>query len=250
MFNTEHIQLKTLSKEVQAPLIVEFVGLPGAGKTTVAYKVAEKLCSQEVHIISRSEIISQWHQINGLRKIFRLFPLDANHWQVLTHALKLSLQVAPTTWWSIIQAAKVFSNVKRNDDVVQDRNYQVLLLDQGPLQEVWSILLKGELSQKKLLEKAVSPIFKERRISVVHSKVAMKTALGRIQGRPRKLECPFDQMEKDKAYTSLLQYSPYLQEIVTYAQASGAPVLEVDSASPVEQQATEISNWIIQQLEH
>ena len=240
---------KSLTKSKNT-LVVEFVGLPGSGKTTVSHQVASKLRAKGIQIISRDEILTQWHRNHVLQKLFKLFSSHSNHWSILIHSLTFASQVKPINWQSFLQAGKVFVNVKRNDEVVRAGTCQIILLEQGLLQEVWSVVITGSLPQLSYLKREMSTLFCRRSIAIVNFKIDLDTAVSRIHNRPRKKkkDSYFDLMDSEQAYSLLTRYFPYLQEIVNCARTAEIPILEIDSSLSVEENSEEIVNWLVSQL--
>lgn len=232
----------------QTSLAVEFVGLPGAGKTTVSERVGKRLRADGIQLVMRNEVLEKWHQASVYEKLFQLFPARPDHWRILLSSLIFALQVRPISWWSISKAIKTFSNIKRNDTVAETEDYQLILLDQGPMQEAWSVMMAGELSRSKYLKREITLLADKRPTVIVYFKLDIDTAISRIQERPTKQNCPFDLMSPIKAQSSLLNYFPYLQKIVDYARNSGVPVLEIDASSSIDEQSDEIAKWIASQV--
>ncbi|MGB5715362.1 MAG: hypothetical protein WBM44_31175, partial [Waterburya sp.] len=150
------------------PLIVEFVGLPGAGKTTVSQQVALKLRERGLQIVFRDEILKQWHGENVLQKAIQLVPDNLNHWNILINSLTFALQVKPINQQSFSKAAKIFTNVKRNDAVARTKDCEIILLDQGLLQETWSVSITGSPPQTKYLKRSITPLFHNRSTIIIY----------------------------------------------------------------------------------
>ncbi|MEN8446469.1 MAG: AAA family ATPase [Cyanobacteria bacterium J06555_13] len=233
-------------------LVAEFVGLPGVGKTTVSEKVAAKLAAEDIQLITRPEILEQWHQASRWGGIRQFFPANVNHWKLLLNSLALAAQVRPLSSWSFSKALKVFSNAKRNDAVVRTENHQVVLLEQGPLQEVWAVLLKGRVNHSNTfsstLKREIALLAHQRPMVVVYSKTDIETSMFRIKARPKKNDCPFDVMNLEVLHSSLATYFPYLQSIIKEARNHGILVLEVDASASAEAQSDEIAEWILRQV--
>ena len=234
----------------QNPLVVEFVGLPGSGKTTVSHLVTSKLKAKGIKIISREEILQQWHQQKVLQKLLKLFSSNSNQWNILRDSLIFAAQVKPINLQSFLRAGKVFVNVKRNDDVVDAGNCQIILLEQGLLQTVWSIVITGSLPQLSYPKRAMTDLFDNRSIAVINCNIDLNTAVSRIKNRPRKKkkDSYFDLMDSKSLHYLLTKYFPYLQEIVHCAQTAKIPILEVDSSVTVEENSEKIVSWIVNQI--
>lgn len=228
-----------------SPLVVEFVGLPGAGKTTICDRVAERLRECGISLISRREILQEWHRNALPQKIIQLLPTEGNDSRILLNSLLFAARVKPIALQSFLQAGKVFTNVKRNEAVARSGKYQVLLLDQGLLQEIWSVVLTGSVPPKVDLHRAMTAVFSNRSMVFIDFKVDIETALSRIGKRSSMNSC-FDKMESDRAYSALLQYAPFLQIIVDFAREMGMTVLEIDGNLSVEDKVETIVAWIVE----
>ena len=242
---------KSLTKS-QNPLVVEFVGLPGSGKTTISHLVASKLEAKGIKIVSREEILKQWHQKNALQKLLQLFSSNSNQWTILVNSLQFAAQVQPLNLFSFVQAIKIFFNVKRNDAVVRGANCQLILLDQGLLQEAWSVVIAGSLPKLSSLKREMLSIFYNRSIIIVNLKIDLDTSVSRVQNRQKKKtkDSYFELMDSAQAYSLVTKYFPYLQEIINCARIAEIPILGIDSSLPVEENSEEIVNWIISQLDN
>ena len=242
---------KSLTKS-QNPLVLEFVGLPGSGKTTISHLVASKLEAKGIKIVSREEILKQWHQKNALQKLLQLFSSNSNQWTILVNSLKFAAQVQPLNLFSFVQAIKIFFNVKRNDAVVRGENCQLILLDQGLLQEAWSVVIAGSLPKLSYLKREMLSIFYNRSIIIVNLKIDLDTSVSRVQNRQKKKkkDSYFELMDSAQAYSLVTKYFPYLQEIINCARIAEIPILDIDSSLPVEENSEEIVNWIISQLDN
>lgn len=223
------------------PLIIEFVGLPGAGKTTVFDPVASYLKSQEISVVLRSEILEEWQAQPQFKKFLKLIPDNPNQLNILFQSLKLGTQVKPINLTSFSKAAKVFTNAKRLDSVSL---CQAILMDQGLLQEIWSIGLTGTPPSIEHLQSSLFPLFESRKIAIVYFKIDIETALDRIQNRSTG-RSRFDQISIESAKLLLLKYEPYLKDILTCAEKFGTPILEIDSERSIEEKTDKITHWLV-----
>ncbi|MGL5794852.1 MAG: hypothetical protein ACRC06_10680 [Waterburya sp.] len=221
------------------PLIVEFVGLPGAGKTTISQQVVSQLRDRGLQIVFRSEILEQWQRKNFLQKAIQLFPKNLNHWHILINSLVLAWQVKPINWHSFAKAVKIFTNVKRNDAVAHVNHCDIILLDQGLLQETWSVGITGNSPQTKYLQQGITPIFRNRATLIIYCRVNVSTALKRIQNR-QTMNSRFDRMDSKQAYSTMEKYASYLEEIISCARACHVPILALDSSQTIKSQSQKI----------
>lgn len=252
----------TSIKAPESPLIVEFVGLPGAGKTTVLQQVAAQLKSENRSIVQRDEILTAWRRSSRLHRSLNLIPQTQVQWQVLLQSLRFATQVKPVNLQSFSKASKIFSNAKRLDAVCNGTfqsikgaetgsnhlgTCQVILLDQGLLQETWSVGITGQPPATTALQSVLSTLVQSRSMAIVWFKIDIETALQRIQNRPTH-NSRFDQMQLDAARSRLEQYAPFLEDIIACTQTLGVPLLEVDATQAVEEKTKNITHWITNQL--
>ncbi|QIR39857.1 AAA family ATPase [Tolypothrix sp. PCC 7910] len=234
------------------PLILEFVGLPGAGKTTVCREVASRLKNQGLSLIGGDEILQQWKQQNTWQKLIKLIPQTQNQWQILLYSLFLASQVKPTNKQSFSKAAKIFANVKRLDAIARSaapraiahhQDSQIILLDQGLLQEIWSVGITGTTPSGENIKQELALLFNQRPMAIAYFQIDVDTALERIQNRPT-AESRFDRMHPEAAQQLLSKYVAYMQEIVNCAQTFSIPILEIDSSLPIDEKTQSILSWM------
>ena len=233
--------------EKPKPLIVELVGLPGAGKTTISKQIALKLREQNLQIVSRDEILRRWQQENVFQKAIQLLPNNLNYWEILINSLAFSLQVKPINQQSFSRATKIFTNLRRNDLVTRSKDCEIILLDQGVLQEIWSASITGSPPHTKYLKREMTPLFHNRSMAIIYCQIDIDSSLHRIQNRTT-MKSRFDLMDSTTAYSLLKKYSSYLQEIVNCARTCEIPILELDSSQTIESQSKKAVNWITNQL--
>ena len=229
------------------PLIVELVGLPGAGKTTLSKQLVSKFKERGLQVIFRDKILHQWHQKNPWQKLMQLLPHNFNHWNILINSLIFALQVKPINRQSFSKAIKIFTNAKRNDTVFQSSDCDLILLDQGLLQETWSVSVTGSPPATKYLKQEITLLFHNRPTIVLHCQIDIDTALSRVQNR-QTMTSRFDLMDANQAHSILEKYSLYLDEIVSCARINKIPILEIDSSRSIAEQSEKAIGWIESQL--
>lgn len=232
-----------MAKAMSPPWIVEFVGLPGAGKTTVFHPVVSQLTAEGISLVARDEILRQWQKTAWAQRVWQLIPSSPNQWHILIQALKLALSVKPLTKQSLSKASKIFSNLKRIDSTIRYRQCPLIVLDQGLLQEVWSVGITGSPPSTAQLAPVLASIFQSRSIAVVHFQVDIETAGDRLQSRSTK-RSRLDQMQPEASSALLSNYAPYLQDILDCTRSLDIPVLSIDGSLPIETKAEIITRWI------
>jgi len=226
-----------------SPLVVEFVGLPGAGKTTVFREVVTQLRREGITVIPRDEMLQQWQNLSLLQRLLRLIPQTRNQWSVLWHSVSFAAQVKPINLASFHKVAQLFANVSRLDAIAPSQGCGVILLDQGFLQEVWSVGITGSFPSSLQIQSELSCLLRLRRMAIVEFNIDVETALGRIQGRPTQ-ESRFDRMQPQEARSRLLQYEAGLQAVIQGTKVFAPRFMEVDSTHSIEEKANKIVRWI------
>ena len=180
----------------------------------------------------------------------QLLAFNSNQWSILLNSLRFAAQVRPLNLFSFVQAVKIFFNVKRNDAVVRAGNCQLILLEQGLLQEAWSVVIAGSLPQLNSLKREMHSLFYNRSIIIVNLKIDLETSVSRVQNRvqKQKRDSYFELMDSEQAYDLLTKYFPYLETIIDCGRIAEIPILERDSSLSVEENSEEIVNWIVSQL--
>lgn len=222
------------------PAIVEFVGLPGAGKTTVFNAVVPRLQERNIPVLLRTEMLQEWRSHSPFEKLFHLVPTNQNQWNILFQSWNLALQTKPINLASFSKATKIFTNLKRLDSTEFN---PFVLMDQGLLQEIWSVGITGAPPALTAIQSTLSLLFESRSIAIVHFKIDIDAAIKRIQSRSTQ-GSRFDQMSIESAQVMLLKYAPYLDQILESARSLGAPILEIDSLQSVDMKAEQIADWI------
>ena len=137
--------------------IIEFFGMPGAGKTTVSLQL------QELLVGARSNCVHN-HQLDGSH--LPAAPRNTKRALLILREFPWTLKDAPllVSVWNVQQRsiqhkAKALFNIWTVLSVLSRarRRGACLVLDQGPLQAVWSLLLASKNNDIDRWIKALSP---------------------------------------------------------------------------------------------
>lgn len=185
-------------------MIVECVGLPGAGKTTVCGRVSVP------------------HGKKGAVPLSAL-RIDTALLRAAWHIFLLSLSAKPFS----------FNRLKRGFNLaVFLRHYQTreqtILLDQGIVQKLWSILLDtGQFSSVRMdnVVRSLRPFAPD---CVVWLRVPVSIALERLVRRVA-ANSRFDRLEAAQAEAALLRNAVLLEDLITrFPLATGAMLYQLD----------------------
>ena len=119
--------------------VIEFFGLPGVGKTTAAHAYAKALTGQGHEVLLASTLIGDGRPfiVRAVMR-FALIATELIRRPSLVEALRLSSQCGPSTLkarlkagYNCLTTAALYARVSRRQEIV--------LVDQGWLQAVWSL---------------------------------------------------------------------------------------------------------------
>lgn len=231
-----------LDSGTDGPLVVEFVGLPGAGKTTAARHVLEELeargyaCGSR-GLVGRTGLSRAAHYTRVVRFCVR----QASE---LSSAVLLGLPASGVTAARVRHALKLSSWSYRL--TTRARGYDVTILDQGPVQQACSTMLHGRIGNERAVAAALRGVLRaaQARFAYVYFDIDVDLAVLRIAGRPAG-RSSFGRLKGEAAKPGLATYQRRLGTLLDFAEAAtGAARLRVDAARPVDEVSARIVEFI------
>lgn len=123
----------------QRALVVEFLGLPGAGKSTVAACLAAELRAQGIEVRTTDDFVAWLARQSRFTKVSILGRDLPSAWRQLWRGLMFGLSLRPTAGFSISRIALVpFINCCFERYLRLHRE-AVVVMDQANMQLVWSV---------------------------------------------------------------------------------------------------------------
>lgn len=224
------------------PIVVEFIGLPGAGKTTIAQNAIENLTAAGYRCFGLSTLDrpessekAKGGLISKLRmlKQFAIACLMYRH--IAIYAFLYTMQVRPLSY---INLRRFLVLLARLDfmTTLMDRDYDFIILDQGLLQYIWSIAVTGEGPKNdKYLARVLKSILDEISLFVIMVDVETDLAIERIVSRPT-MRSRFDHMPASKAQAILSRHKEIFSQIVDSANTfRDTGYLNVNGSQPIKQ---------------
>ena len=122
----------------------------------------------------------------------------------------------------------------------------VVVLDQGPVQDAWSVTVPGRTWDETAMRAIVGRLVQTTPIprAFAYVTVDTETALRRLRQR-RGVSSRFDRLSADAARGWLVRYERSLSSIFAYAiAAAGAPVVRVDGTLAIEEQCRQVADFL------
>lgn len=233
------------------PLLVEFTGLPGAGKTTITRAVLSELATTgyncfDLSALGTPEAIEkkEGRLFSKLKTFYYFASSCVNHKRIALNVLLYALQVTPL---SIVSLQRVVTLLLRLDLIktMMSDSYDLIVLDQGLIQNIWSITATGNPpANNKYLVRLLKSILDETSPAIILVDVDVELAMERINHRLT-MRSRFDKMLPDKAADLLAEHKNVFNQVVNCAaQLKGTCYLNVNGSRPIEKNVTLVVQFI------
>lgn len=224
------------------PLILEFVGLSGAGKSTTADALLERLRQRGYRCAHRRIIGGQ--DLPRVQHFRRLGWYLLSQPRVLQAAARLGIPAARQGWSRLGDALR-FHVWSYRLTLARKLGSDLTVLDQGPVQEAWSLMVLQTGLERTALEAAAEEVIRRAAVpyALVYFEVDRETATRRVAARLNG-ESRFDRMTQAEMGLLLDLYDPLLRTMYdTVRRSLNLPSLIVDARRPVEELVTEIASF-------
>lgn len=214
----------------QPLMLVELFGAPGAGKSTVANAVGAR-----GQVRTRHQLSAEWHGQSVVTKA-RLIGLGFAKPQRLIAAVRVALGCRLRGRASIARLCRV---IAKSEWLVSQRG--LVLLDQGFLQDLWSVLYMGGCNapDPAHLSSFLRSIFPEERTLILFVRVDPDTALQRITGRSEG-HSRLDELPEAELRSSIERTAQMPSAIIEGATAAGLRVVTLDGSEDIDTLAQQI----------
>jgi thymidylate kinase len=216
---------------------IEFVGLPGAGKSTSCNYFSHLFKARGLNIC----------EIHDIKEYLRQNPLSGKLFLVskllLFRSSRVILYIISLLSRKIYSADSIYRYIRLTifdlalQQLKKNRKFDVVLLDQWIIQEMWSATI-FRTKKYSTISKTFSRFYFSTDV-VLYFDIDIYTASERINIRPTNLS-RFDRMDERKRITELQKYNSYLFELFENSNCkqkhllSGTNSLEKNAALFVE----------------
>ncbi|MCW3796990.1 hypothetical protein OMW55_04115 [Sphingomonas sp. BN140010] len=204
--------------------LVELFALPGAGKSTVSDAVAAK-----VQVKTRHELSAEWAATPRSARAAQIGRSLASR-KRLAAAVRFAIRARLNTRESLFRLGRLVAKT----EWLKSRS-GLVLLDQGLLQDIWSIVVSRRapaIADQALLRDLIRAMYDGINATIVQVEVDSQTASARIAARTYG-SSRFDRLPQSQLRGSIEKTSAIERDVVEAARLAGMPVHVVDGSAPV-----------------
>jgi hypothetical protein len=231
------------------PLIIEFAGLPGAGKTTIVDCIMEMERQENLGVLSFRHLSQvEYREHRTAQRFLRVagaVGLLAKKRGMMLHLLRYALLSKPFNlfriWsvWDFVTLAEQLDH--RRTEVPKEHRAE--LLDQGFVQTLGSMAVPRVSVHSETLGTLVACALANWVDGLVWVECSAETALfrvrGRVGGRSR-----FDRWPDETFRQNQVTMLEVLGDAVQRADRAGVPVLVISAADPPEVNGVRVRAWL------
>jgi len=225
---------------MNAPLIIEFIGLPGAGKTTIAHLAIENLSKAGYKCFGLSTLENPENLekkkggiFSKLKTLYRFVYVCVLHRRFAFNAFLFSMHVKPFSFVNLRRFLILLARLKFLRTLMKD-HYDFIILDQGLIQYIWSIAITAKQSLNKgFLNQVLKSILDELSLFVIMVDIETELAVKRIVNRPT-MRSRFDRMPSTMAESMLSTHKEIFSQIIQSTDTfKDTGFLSVNGSQPI-----------------
>ena len=226
-------------------IFLEFNGIPGSGKTTLANRLIAEMRDEPYSVESYHQIIKKPTRKNLKNLLLYLFKIKPSSYKVGYYAwrhLIANKKLSHENWLRVISIVVLFDLYQKKS---LDNQGEVILVDQGIMQQIISMLYESELIVDKYVKKIIS-FTKKRNLGIVIINVDLNISdsfkrLSQRQGNISRIQ----KLNKEKAIITLeVQQKNFIKirKIITDYEFQS---IDIDSQARIDDNLLLLKNYII-----
>lgn len=227
----------------KGPLTIELAGLPGAGKTTTAGRLAEELARRGHRCVGRLPLLGE--ELGAAERLLRRTATLLRGWDRTRAALAYVAATGTRSRIGVGWALRL-STWPLQWRAARRAGVDYVVLDWGLVQNTWAATIGGRFGDGAASERLLRRLLSDDppRYAFVYFDIGVEDSLERI-GRRANRGWRFDGMEVGRARRLLTIHRPHLERLVEQAvELTGAPLCRVDARAPVEENVARVLRFV------
>lgn len=232
------------------PYLIEFVGLPGAGKTTIAQAFVDAMRKRGLKCYCRHDpahavpVARSSRQIlSKLSTLCKMLGQGLRHRAIAAKALRYSTQMRPRKLENVTRAFKLLAILDSMESLLA-QDYDVIVLDQGVIQGLWSIAVNGSMPDDGQLRQVLASILSELPLRLVHVDTSLDLVLERMSQRVT-MNSRFDKLEPNEAAQALQKVDSFFDKVIELGpKFQQLPYLIINGEEPVERNVGHLEDFV------
>ena len=225
-----------------SPIVIEFFGLPGAGKTTIANYLSQNLREHGYNVRTSDDFV-QW--LSQQTKIKKIGFVISNLGSALTQwfwCIMFSYGAQPFSAVSLPHILRVPYVNTCFDRYLKTLDDHIVIMDQANVQLIWSIGAFSVRYDKNLLHRACQAVLQKKRdyVCLVPDLVSN---FERIKKRKTQ-HSRFDHINDQQLSRALSNSSNIIVDLCDFICKEGARIIDIDANLTPEENASKIKKFI------
>lgn len=231
-------------------IFLEFNGIPGSGKTTLSNRVIMDMKRKNYPVESYHEVIKKPNRKNSkhlLLYLFRIKPGSVKIGYLATMYLITNKKLNHENWLRVISLVVLFDFYQKKG---QDCGDEVILVDQGIVQQIISMLYESELIADKYVKKLIR-FAKKKNVGlyVVNVDLDINTSFERLVQRKGNISRIQKLSGADAIHTLTIQQNNFnkIREVLNELELES---IDVNTKASIDESVQLIVNYIISIKDH
>lgn len=227
------------------PVLVEFLGLPGSGKTTLVNAIQPVLSSQGLRVATKVDLHNWKRDQHRLVNLSLLFKRSLTTFK---HLFNIWMFLSSLDSCKDVGFKRALTGVLINlqlDAFIIDTGFDVILMDQGALQNLWSIAALSSKFSKKSLQTCVNDGTDLKYLDTLYVNVTTTPELSATRLEERNLsDGRFDLLDNNDRYVAIKKSHEVMTVLLGMASNLNKSAVIVDASEPVQNKVSIIVSKI------